>query len=63
MARVKDWLIDMENYCFEAQEKGIENINEIVKYCRVKMGCPVDERYIREFCENRSFIDDYYEYQ
>jgi hypothetical protein len=56
MARVKDWLIDMECYAFEAQEKGIHDVNEIVRYCRKQMG-PVDERYIREMIEGRTHSD------
>jgi hypothetical protein len=53
MARVKDWLIDMESYAWEAQEKGITDVNGIVKYCKKHMG-NVDERYIRELFEGRT---------
>ena len=60
MARVKDWLIDMECVCWEAQEKGLTDVNEIVKYCKKNMkNC--DEGYIRELLEGRSRSDVQYQ--
>lgn len=52
MAKVKDWLIDMEYHVFNAYENGINDINEIVRYCRKQMSSPVDESYIREVYDN-----------
>lgn len=60
MARVKDWLIDMESTAWEAQEGGLTDVNEIVKYCRARMGV-IDERYIREMVEGRTIYDGQYE--
>lgn len=58
MARVKDWLIDMECVCWEAQEKGLTDVNDIIKYCKKNMkNC--DESYIRELVEGRSHLPDY----
>lgn len=58
MARVKDWLIDMESCVWEAQEKGLTDVNAIVKYCKKQMK-NVDEGYVREMVEGRSHLPDY----
>ena len=59
MARVKDWLIDMESTAWEAQEKGITDVNDIVKYCKKNMkNC--DEGYIRELVEGRTYSEVQY---
>jgi hypothetical protein len=47
MARVKDWLIDMECAVHEALEQGHVDIKEIIMYCKKAIG-HVDENYIRE---------------
>jgi hypothetical protein len=59
MARVKDWLIEMESFVWEAQEKGITDANAVVKYCKKYMG-NVDERYIRELIEGRTYSEVQY---
>ena len=59
MARVKDWLIDMESYAWEAQQKGITDVNGIVKYCKKHMGS-CDEGYIRELVEGRTHLKSTY---
>lgn len=58
MARVKDWLIDMESCVWEAQEQGITDVNAIVKYCKKQMK-NVDEGYVRDMVEGRSHLPDY----
>lgn len=47
MARVKDWLIDMESAVGEALDKGFRDPKEIIQYCKKVLG-KVDEDYIRE---------------
>lgn len=47
MARVKDWLIDMESCVGEALEKGLVDPKDIIQYCKKAIG-KVDENYVRE---------------
>jgi hypothetical protein len=46
MARVKDWLIDMESYTWEAIEKGL-SLNETIAYVRRNMK-DIDSSYVEE---------------
>jgi hypothetical protein len=50
MARVKDWLIDMEGYAWEAIQKGL-SLNETIAYVKRNMK-NVDESYIRQLYED-----------
>lgn len=49
MARVKDWLIDIESYTWEAIQKGM-SLNETIAYVKRNMK-NVDESYIRQIYE------------
>ena len=60
MARVKDWLIDMECAVGEAIEEGLRDPKEVIQYCKKAIG-RVDENYIRE-CMNQ-YDDKYYPYE
>lgn len=50
MARVKDWLIDMECYTFEAMDRGITNLDEIYAY--VNRYVMADRQYIKTLVES-----------
>ena len=61
MARVKDWLIDMEQAVGEALDRGLRDPKDILQYSKRVLG-RVDENYIRE-CINQYEGPDYqYEY-
>ena len=47
MARVKDWLIEMESTVGEALDRGLRDHMEIIKFCKKCIG-NIDEQYIRE---------------
>lgn len=49
MARVKDWLIDIENYTWEAIQKDM-SLNETIAYVKRNMK-NVDESYVRQIYE------------
>ena len=52
MARIKDWLIDMEESVYYALSKGITSHEEIVSFVKKSMDV-CDEDYIRDV------IDEY----
>lgn len=50
MAKVKDWLIDMESYTWEAIQKGLD-VKSTIAYVKRNMK-NVDESYIRKIYED-----------
>lgn len=49
MAAIKDWLIDMENYTYEAIENGFTSLDDVVAY--VNTYIIADEKYIQQVLE------------
>lgn len=52
MARVKDWLIDIESYTWEAIDKGL-SLKETIAYVKRNMKY-IDESYIHQIYEEYS---------
>ena len=51
MARVKDWMIDMESAVYDAIEKGFSTYDDVIAYVNTVMR-NVDRGYVREVLEN-----------
>ena len=56
MARVKDWLIDMEGYTWEAIHKGL-TLKQTIEYVKKNMK-NIDESYIRHIYEEFGYGED-----
>ena len=46
MAKIKDWLIDMENMVYEALERGFTSYEDVLAYVNTYM--VADSDYVRE---------------
>ena len=59
MARVKDWLIDMECAVGDAIDKGLTDPKEILMFVRKQIG-NADETYVRNLILQHGDFDQYY---
>ena len=58
MARVKDWLIDMEDAVYYALSKGLTSYEDIVSFVKKSIGV-CDEDYICEYLLSYYYDDEY----
>lgn len=57
MARIKDWLLDIEYYVFEARQEGLTEVEDITSYVSRMMKGAVDSRYVEALLDNREVPD------
>lgn len=54
MAKMKDWMMDMESHIGDAYfDQGITDPDDVVEYVREKMNI-IDERYIRQYLKENA---------
>ena len=57
MSATKDWLMDVEEYTYEALDSGLTNIDQITNYVK-QCGVLPDQRYIAEIIKKFYGEDD-----
>ena len=53
MAKVKNWMMDMEETVNDAVDSGCTNIEDVITHCNENLTY-VDEDYVREYYERES---------